>query len=88
MTVCPVEAIHRNDEGIVCIDQDRCIGCGTCVRYCPIGMVFLDPGTRKAYKCELCQGDPLCVAACPTGALELVQKEESPPVKEICKEDA
>ncbi len=92
MTVCPVEAIHRNDEGIVCIDPSLCIGCGTCVRYCPIGMVFLDPETRKAYKCELCQGDPLCVAACPTGALELVQKKlpqgESPPAKEIPKEDA
>jgi len=40
----------------------------------------------------LCQGDPLCVAACPTGALELVQKElpqgEPLPAKEILKGDA
>jgi len=32
-------------------------------------MVHLDPDTKKAVKCELCQGDPACVAACPTGAL-------------------
>jgi len=92
MTVCPVKAIHRNDEGIVCIDQNLCIGCGTCVRYCPVGMVFFNPETRKAYKCELCQGDPLCVAACPTGALELIQKElpqgEILPAKESLKGDA
>jgi len=75
----------------VCLDPSLCIGCGTCVRYCPIGMVFLDPEIRKAYKCELCQGDPLCVAACPTGALELVKKElpqgKPLPAEEIPKED-
>ncbi len=74
MNVCPVKAIQRNDDGIVCIDPDECIGCGLCVQYCPIGMVTLDPDTRKAVKCELCQGTPLCVEACPTGALELIYK--------------
>nr|WP_022666935.1 4Fe-4S dicluster domain-containing protein [Desulfospira joergensenii] len=72
MNVCPAKAIKRNDQGIVCIDEDRCIGCGTCVEYCPIEMVKMDPDTRKAVKCELCHGEPLCVKACPTGALELV----------------
>jgi ferredoxin len=23
-------------------------------------------------KCDLCQGDPLCVKSCPTGALECI----------------
>lgn len=73
MTACPVKAIHRNDDGIVCIDPDKCINCGLCAQYCPMGMVSLDPDTKKAVKCELCQGKPLCVEACPTGALELVQ---------------
>jgi ferredoxin len=40
----------------------------------------------------LCQGDPLCVAACPTGALELVQRElprgEPLPAEEILRENA
>lgn len=71
MNACPANAIHRNDAGILCIDPDKCISCGLCVQYCPIGMVALDPDTQKAVKCELCQGDPLCVKACPTYALEL-----------------
>lgn len=72
MTVCPAKAIRQADNGIVTIDHDRCIGCGLCARYCPIDMVLMDPETQKAHKCELCQGKPLCVEACPTGALELV----------------
>jgi len=71
MNACPAKAIRQNDDGIVCIDPDKCIGCGLCVQYCPIGVIELDPDTEKAFKCELCQGKPLCVEACPTGALEL-----------------
>ena len=74
MNVCPSKAIHRNDEGIVCVTEDKCIGCGLCVQYCPIGMTALDPDTQKAVKCELCHGEPLCVEACPTGALELIYR--------------
>ncbi|MDZ7665516.1 MAG: 4Fe-4S dicluster domain-containing protein [Desulfotignum sp.] len=78
MTVCPAGAISRTEAGIVCIDPQKCVGCGLCTEYCPIGMVALDPDTRKAVKCELCGGNPKCVAACPTGALELVTLEEVP----------
>lgn len=74
MNVCPSNAIWRGDDGIVCIDPDKCIGCGLCVQYCPMGVVQLDTDTQKAVKCELCQGKPLCVEACPTGALELAYK--------------
>ncbi|WP_413907565.1 4Fe-4S dicluster domain-containing protein [Desulfobacula sp.] len=74
MNVCPSKAIQRNDDGIVCIDPDKCISCGLCAQFCPIGMVTLDPDTQKAVKCELCQGEPLCVEVCPTFALELVYR--------------
>ena len=77
MTVCPAGAIHRTSAGIVRIDPEKCVGCGLCVEYCPIGMAALDPDTRKAVKCELCGGAPKCVAACPTGALELVTRREA-----------
>jgi len=75
MNVCPVKAIQRTEQGIVEIDQDRCIGCGLCAQYCPIDMILFRPEIKKAYKCDLCQGHPLCVEACPTGALELAYKE-------------
>jgi len=31
--------------------------------------MFYDPGTRKAFKCNLCGGAPACAEACPTAAI-------------------
>ncbi|MFZ7128420.1 MAG: 4Fe-4S dicluster domain-containing protein [Desulfobacterales bacterium] len=72
--VCPTNAIRRNETtGAWVVDPETCIGCGLCVRYCPVGMARLDPDTGKSVKCDLCGGEPACVAACPTGALELTR---------------
>jgi anaerobic carbon-monoxide dehydrogenase iron sulfur subunit len=76
--VCPVTAIGRNPEtGAMTVDPAVCIGCGLCARYCPVGMIRLDPESQKSVKCDLCGGDPACVAACPTEALEIVRVERS-----------
>lgn len=72
MKVCPAGAITRNSKGVILIDPDQCVGCGLCVEYCPEHLVFMDTDTDKAVKCDMCDGDPQCVAACPTGALELI----------------
>ena len=70
--ICPVKAIERNPEtGALVIDHKKCIGCGLCTQYCPTGMVTIDPELKKSVKCDLCNGDPSCVKACPTGALKI-----------------
>ena len=70
--ICPVKAIERNPEtGALVIDHKKCIGCGLCTQYCPTDMVTIDPELKKSVKCDLCNGDPSCVKACPTGALEI-----------------
>jgi Fe-S-cluster-containing hydrogenase component 2 len=70
--VCPVQAIQRDAEtGAMVVDREICVGCNLCHRYCPIHVVGVDPEIQKSVKCDLCGGDPRCVAACPTGALEL-----------------
>jgi Fe-S-cluster-containing hydrogenase component 2 len=76
--VCPVGAIGRNPVTYALeVDHALCVGCDLCQRYCPIGVVGVDPDLKKAVKCDLCQGDPRCVAACPTGALELAVSQRA-----------
>ncbi len=72
---CPEEAIRKRDDGIVWIDEDRCIGCGECMDVCPYKAIFLDEVEGKSKKCDFCMEridkgiNPFCVEACPTDAL-------------------
>jgi Fe-S-cluster-containing dehydrogenase component len=82
VTVCPVGATYRTAEGIVLVDQARCIGCGYCVVACPYGARYLVPeGERSptgqvgvADKCTWCYHrisvgrQPACVEVCPVEA--------------------
>ena len=37
MKVCPTGATYQTEDGIVRIDQDKCIGCKYCMMACPYG---------------------------------------------------
>ena len=69
---CPSEAIYRNENGIVLIDKDQCIGCKECLEACPFGAMQFDDDQEVAVKCDLCierlaQGQqPACTQACAT----------------------
>ncbi len=81
VTVCPTGASYkRQEDGIVLVDEDKCIGCGLCSWACPYGARELDQGTGVMKKCTMCvdriynenleETDrvPACVAACPISA--------------------
>ena len=68
---CISGALHK-ENGVVCIDHDKCIGCLTCILVCPYGAVVED-GAGAVSKCELCtrnaSGEPACVKGCPNRAI-------------------
>lgn len=72
--VCPVGASYNTKDGVVLVDDKRCIGCGYCIQACPYGSRFLSPVTKTAEKCTWCYHrvvkglQPACVQACPVGA--------------------
>ncbi|MHC4217372.1 MAG: 4Fe-4S dicluster domain-containing protein [Planctomycetota bacterium] len=72
--LCPVGASYRTPEGVILVDEKRCIGCGYCVQGCPYGSRFIHPETHTASKCTLCYHritrglETACVDACPVGA--------------------
>ena len=73
MDACPygaIEVVPPTNARVV--NTAKCTGCKTCQLACPWGMPTFDPETKKASKCHLCGGDPECVKACPTGALQYV----------------
>ena len=59
-------------DGVIEIDQNKCVGCYTCIMACPYGAVVpSDEGVIQ--KCELCIknscGEPACVKGCPNDAI-------------------
>jgi Fe-S-cluster-containing dehydrogenase component len=81
VTVCPTGASYKRvSDGIVLVDESKCIGCHLCSWACPYGAREFDVDVGVMKKCTLCVDRiynehlpyedrvPACVAACPTGA--------------------
>ena len=74
--VCPTGASYKNADGVVLVDNSKCVGCKYCIAACPYKARFSNPETKAADKCTFCyetrvsQGEkPACVAQCPMNAL-------------------
>lgn len=72
-TACPHNAIiAQPGTGTRIVDKEKCVGCRTCQRACPWGVMTFNEEQGKADKCFLCNGAPKCVEACPASALRYV----------------
>lgn len=73
VSACLSGAMHVDEEtGLVMHEEEKCIGCLTCIMVCPFGAIRLNPNKHKVIaKCDLCQGSdtPACVENCPNEAL-------------------
>jgi len=70
ITACPTSALYRDERTqAVLVREADCIGCSACVDACPFGMAAIHPSTGVALICDLCGGNPACVARCATGAI-------------------
>ncbi len=81
VTVCPTGASYKREEdGIVLVNADTCIGCKLCSWACPYGAREYDEDEGVMKKCTLCvdriynenlpesSRAPACVTTCPAGA--------------------
>ena len=81
VTVCPTGAsFKREEDGIVLVDEDLCIGCKLCSWACPYGAREFDDAVGVMRKCTLCVDRiynetldpadrvPACVSTCPVSA--------------------
>jgi len=81
VTVCPTGAsFKREEDGIVLIDESKCIGCKLCSWACPYGAREYDDDAGVMKKCTLCidriynenleeiDRVPACVSTCPASA--------------------
>lgn len=68
--VCPTGATYRDENNIVLVNAETCIGCQACIAACPYDCRTLNEKTNVVEKCTLCADrvaegkDPLCVSVC------------------------
>ncbi len=80
--VCPTRAMHRRADGIIVVDQAKCVGCQYCSWACPYGAPQYDTAQGYMTKCDFCVDNlaaglpPACVAACPLRVLDFGEVSE------------
>jgi Fe-S-cluster-containing dehydrogenase component/formate-dependent nitrite reductase membrane component NrfD len=73
--ICPTVALFRRKDGIVDFDNERCIGCKSCMQACPYDALYIDPDRNTAAKCNFDASrvergyKPACEVVCPTQAI-------------------
>lgn len=85
VSVCPVAAFTKRDDGVVVYDKDKCIGCRYCQVACPFEAPTFeyDEAFPVVHKCDFCKDTrldkglkPACASVCPRGAIKFGKRGE------------
>ena len=85
VSVCPVAALQKSEEGPVYYLSERCMGCRYCMAACPfqIPRYQWDSPVPIVQKCIMCYEEriqkdeqPACTSVCPTGATRFFKERE------------
>jgi Fe-S-cluster-containing hydrogenase component 2 len=49
---------------VLVVLDDKCTNCGECYDVCPTNVIHEHPDRHVAFKCDLCDGEPQCIAFC------------------------
>ena len=76
VSACPTDTLWRREEdGLVMLDAQKCIGCQRCGEACPYDALSFDEKHGTADKCTACvhrvenDNAPSCALVCPTRAI-------------------
>ncbi|ACL19928.1 4Fe-4S dicluster domain-containing protein [Desulfitobacterium hafniense] len=68
---CPTGASQQREDGIVWVEENKCVGCKACVMACPYGARVSNGAKGTVQKCNFCKDDrvdqgkvPWCVQTC------------------------
>ncbi len=85
VSVCPVGALEKTEQGPVIYHEDRCMGCRYCIMACPfeVPKYEWDSVLPKVQKCIMCYDNrvrkgeqPACTSVCPAGATIFGERDE------------
>ncbi len=63
---------------IICIDEEKCNGCGLCAAACHEGAIGMVNGKARLLREDFCDGLGDCLPSCPAGAISFVEREAAP----------
>lgn len=82
VSVCPTGALRYEENGVVSVNDEKCIGCKYCQMACPFDVPRYWGDDQKVDKCTMCWDRlengmlPACVKTCQPGALHFGPREE------------
>ena len=68
---------------VACVDQELCIGCGTCEKRCPMDAITVREDEKAGVDPDHCIGCGICTPTCQSTAVSLVLRETITPPPDI-----